>query len=83
MVRRVLRNIGLLVLTDIVVRVSPRALRSITDLPLPKISPSAKPGILQRRSQPKKVQELSRSQLRSAVFKKLFRLLLGSLDLVR
>ena len=57
MVRQVLRNIGLLVLTDIVVRVSPRALRSITDLLLPKISPSAKPGILQRRSRPKKVQE--------------------------
>ena len=61
--------VGMLILTDIVVRVSPRALRSITDLLLPKISPSAKPGILQRRSQPKKVQELSRSQLRSAVFR--------------
>ena len=69
MVRQVLRNIGLLVLTDIVVRVSPRALRSITDLLLPKISPSAKPGILQRRSQLKKVQELNRSLLWSAVFK--------------
>ena len=31
-----------LVLTDIVVRVSPRTLRSITDLLLPKISPHAK-----------------------------------------
>lgn len=31
-----------LVLTDIVVRVSPRTLRSITDLLLPKISPCAK-----------------------------------------
>lgn len=30
-----------LVLTDIVVRVSPRTLRSITDLLLPKISPCA------------------------------------------
>lgn len=33
---------GNLVLTDIVVRVSPRTLRSITDLLLPKISPCAK-----------------------------------------
>ncbi len=33
--------VGILVLTDIVVRVSPRTLRSITDLLLPKISPSA------------------------------------------
>lgn len=33
--------IGSLVLTDIVVRVSPRTLRSITDLLLPKISPCA------------------------------------------
>ena len=39
---------GNLVLTDIVVRVSPRTLRSITDLLLPKISPCAKQGILQR-----------------------------------
>ena len=31
--------VGILVLTDIVVRVSPRTLRSITDLLLPKISP--------------------------------------------
>lgn len=45
--------VGILVLTDIVVRVSPRTLRSITDLLLPKISPGAKPGILQRRGQPK------------------------------
>ena len=44
---------GFLVLTDIVVRVSPRTLRSITDLLLPKISPCAKQGILQRRNQPK------------------------------
>lgn len=43
--------VGILVLTDIVVRVSPRTLRSITDLLLPKISPCAKQGILQRRSQ--------------------------------
>ena len=35
-------EVGILVLTDIVVRVSPRALRSITDLLLPKISPCAK-----------------------------------------
>ena len=48
-------HVGFLVLTDIVVRVSPRALRSITDLLLPKISPSAKPGIPQRRNQPKNV----------------------------
>ena len=34
--------VGILVLTDIVVRVSPRTLRSITDLLLPKISPVAK-----------------------------------------
>lgn len=34
--------VGILVLTDIVVRVSPRTLRSITDLLLPKISPCAK-----------------------------------------
>ena len=45
--------VGILVLTDIVVRVSPRTLRSITDLLLPKISPCAKQGILQRSSQPK------------------------------
>ena len=44
---------GNLVLTDIVVRVSPRTLRSITDLLLPKISPCAKQGILQRRNPPK------------------------------
>ena len=43
--------VGILVLTDIVVRVSPRTLRSITDLLLPKISPCAKQGILQRRNQ--------------------------------
>lgn len=41
-----------LVLTDIVVRVSPRTLRSITDLLLPKISPCAKQGIPQRRIRP-------------------------------
>lgn len=35
--------IGILVLTDIVVRVSPRTLRSITDLLLPKISPRTEP----------------------------------------
>jgi len=35
-------KVGVLVLTDIVVRVSPRTLRSITDLVLPKISPHAK-----------------------------------------
>lgn len=48
------QKVGILVLTDIVVRVSPRTLRSITDLLLPKISPDAKPGILQRRN-PQKV----------------------------
>lgn len=42
--------VGILVLTDIVVRVSPRTLRSITDLLLPKISPCEKQGILQRRN---------------------------------
>lgn len=47
-------KVGSLILTDIVVRVSPRTLRSITDLLLPKISPDAKPGILQRRN-PQKV----------------------------
>ncbi len=46
--------VGMLILTDIVVRVSPRTLRSITDLLLPKISPGAEPGILQRRN-PQKV----------------------------
>ena len=35
------QKVGILVLTDIVVRVSPRTLRSITDLLLPKISPRA------------------------------------------
>lgn len=69
MVRQVLRDVGLLFLTDIVVRVSPRALRSITDLLLPKISPSAKPGILQRRSQPKKVKSIAKGQLSNAVFR--------------
>ena len=48
-------EVGVLVLTDIVVRVSPRALRSITDLLLPKISPDANSGILQRRNRPKKL----------------------------
>ena len=47
------QKVGSLVLTDIVVRVSPRTLRSITDLLLPKISPHAKSGIPQRRDQPK------------------------------
>lgn len=36
--RRSDHEVGILVLTDIVVRVSPRTLRSITDLLLPKIS---------------------------------------------
>jgi hypothetical protein len=58
----------ILVLTDIVVRVSPRTLRSITDLLLPKISPGAKPGILQRRNRQKKAPK-GRSQWRCAVFK--------------
>ena len=55
------RKVGSLVLTDIVVRVSPRTLRSITDLLLPKISPCAKQGILQRRN-PLEVTPVSRSQ---------------------
>lgn len=54
-------KVGILVLTDIVVRVSPRTLRSITDLLLPKISPRARRGIPQRRNQPK-VTLVSRSQ---------------------
>ena len=60
--------VGFLVLTDIVVRVSPRALRSITDLLLPKISPSAKPGILQRRNPPKNVRCLTEIKQQVAVF---------------
>ena len=55
--------VGILVLTDIVVRVSPRTLRSITDLLLPKISPCAKQGILQRRN-PLEVTPSDRSQSR-------------------
>lgn len=55
------QKVGFLVLTDIVVRVSPRTLRSITDLLLPKISPCAKQGILQRRNPPK-VTPADRSQ---------------------
>lgn len=47
------QKVGNLVLTDIVVRVSPRTLRSITDLLLPNISPCAKQGILQRRNRQK------------------------------
>ena len=54
-------KVGVLVLTDIVVRVSPRTLRSITDLLLPKISPCAKQGILQRRN-PLKVTPADRSR---------------------
>ena len=60
--------VGILVLTDIVVRVSPRTLRSITDLLLPKISPGAEPGILQRRNRQKKASR-DKSQGRVAVFK--------------
>ncbi len=59
--------VGILVLTDIVVRVSPRTLRSITDLLLPKISPDAQSGILQRRDHPK-VTPVGRSQQEVAVF---------------
>ena len=55
------QKVGNLVLTDIVVRVSPRTLRSITDLLLPKISPCEGQGILQRRSHPK-VTRTSRSR---------------------
>lgn len=76
--------VGMLILTDIVVRVSPRTLRSITDLLLPKISPGAEPGILQRRN-PQKVTlglgEPRRKGLLSFVWR--FWFLLGSLDLVR
>jgi hypothetical protein len=50
------QKVGNLILTDIVVRVSPRTLRSITDLLLPKISPCAKQGILQRSNPPGVVQ---------------------------
>ena len=57
------QKVGNLVLTDIVVRVSPRTLRSITDLLLPKISPRAKRGIPQRRDQPN-VTPVGRSQAR-------------------
>ena len=57
------RKVGILVLTDIVVRVSPRTLRSITDLLLPKISPRAKRGIPQRRN-PQKVTPVDRGQAR-------------------
>jgi hypothetical protein len=45
--------VGILVLTDIVVRVSPRTLRSITDLLLPKISPVAKIGNPAEKKPPK------------------------------
>jgi hypothetical protein len=54
------QKVGILVLTDIVVRVSPRTLRSITDLLLPKISPDAKSGILQRRGPPKRLAGMKR-----------------------
>ena len=74
-------EVGVLVLTDIVVRVSPRTLRSITDLLLPKISPCAEQGIPQRRNQPK-VFHLNRNPNENAVFDR-FWLLLGGLDLVR
>ena len=63
-------KVGVLVLTDIVVRVSPRTLRSITDLLLPKISPCAEQGIPQRRNQPK-VSQKDRSQTENAVFGKI------------
>ena len=62
------QKVGILVLTDIVVRVSPRTLRSITDLLLPKISPCERQGILQRRSPPK-VTPTSRSWFEIAVVK--------------
>ena len=76
------QKVGILVLTDIVVRVSPRTLRSITDLLLPKISPCEKQGILQRRSPPK-VTRAGRSRTRDCCRKRQSWLLLGSLDLVR
>ena len=63
-------KVGNLVLTDIVVRVSPRTLRSITDLLLPKISPCAEQGIPQRRNQPKKSLK-NRSPRGNAVFEKI------------
>ncbi len=59
--------IGNLVLTDIVVRVSPRTLRSITDLLLPKISPGAGPGILQRRN-PQKFEPVRPKPTRQLLF---------------
>ena len=62
--------VGILVLTDIVVRVSPRTLRSITDLLLPKISPCAEQGIPQRRNQPK-VFRSNRNLRENAVFGKI------------
>jgi hypothetical protein len=74
-------EVGVLVLTDIVVRVSPRTLRSITDLLLPKISPCAEQGIPQRRNQPK-MGNTNRNLHRRIVFER-FRFLLGGLDLVR
>ena len=64
------QKVGILVLTDIVVRVSPRALRSITDLLLPKISPCAEQGIPQRRNQPK-VFRSDRNLRENAVFGKI------------
>lgn len=75
-------EVGNLVLTDIVVRVSPRTLRSITDLLLPKISPCAKQGILQRRNPRKVTPNIAEAMRKIAVMLK-FWFLLGSLDLVR
>ena len=70
--------VGILVLTDIVVRVSPRTLRSITDLLLPKISPCAKQGILQRRNHPK-VTSVDRGQREDCCHQKAIRVPTGQL----
>jgi len=60
-------EIGSLVLTDIVVRVSPRTLRSITDLLLPKISPCAEARNPAEKEPPKKYPAEGRSQRKFAV----------------
>lgn len=63
--------VGILVLTDIVVRVSPRTLRSITDLLLPKISPCAGARNPAEKKPPKRFPTKRRSESRSAVVRKL------------
>ena len=59
--------VGILVLTDIVVRVSPRTLRSITDLLLPKISPCAEARNPAEKEPTKEVACEGRSQRKIAV----------------